>query len=163
MAAIVFLAPKNKTAAIAEEKASIPLDETEAIILKEYGDDLTLQEKEIVHEAIAEELALEKAEIKKRGQVLTDEERFKQEWQAEVKARQEDEFAKPNFTKSGKSGSTTSLSNQGTIKTSSLTRKTSRTVTKSSMPTERKRRRQGMRRMPDTRRKPTKSGQVAMK
>ncbi len=86
MVAVVFLAPKNKTATIAEEKTSSQLDEIEAIILKEYGDDLTPEEKEIVHEAIAEELALEKAEIKKYGRVLTDEERYQLEWQAEVKA-----------------------------------------------------------------------------
>ena len=65
MVAVVFLAPQNKTSTITEEKASKPLDEIDAIILKEYGDDLTPEGKEFTYEAIAEELALEKAEIKK--------------------------------------------------------------------------------------------------
>ena len=91
MVAVVFLAPQKQSKT--EEKTSGQLDEIEAIILNEYGDDLTPEDKEIIYEAIAEELALEKAEIKKYGRVLTDEERFQLEWQAEVKARQEAEFA----------------------------------------------------------------------
>ena len=91
MMAVVLLAPQkqNKT----EEKEAGQIDETEAIIREEYGDDLSPEDKEIVYETIAEELALEKAEIKKYGRLLTDEERFQLEWQAEEKARQEAEFA----------------------------------------------------------------------
>ena len=66
----------------------------EGIILKEYGADLSPEDKEITYKAIAEELALEKAEIKKYGRVLTAEERYKQEWQAEVEAHKRAEFAK---------------------------------------------------------------------
>ena len=92
MMAVVLLAPKNKTATIAEEKTSSQIDEIDAIILKEYGDDLTPEDKEIVREAIAEELALEKAEIKKYGRVLTAEERYQLEWRAEVEAHEKAEI-----------------------------------------------------------------------
>ena len=96
MVSVVLLAPKKKTAAIAEEKASTPLDEIDAIILKEYGpilEKLSTEDKELVRQEISDHLAREKAEIKKYGRLLTDEERFQLEWQAEVKARQEAEFA----------------------------------------------------------------------
>ena len=88
--AIVFLAPQKQDKT--EEKTSSQLDEIESIILKEYGDDLTPEEKEITYEAIAEELALDKAELKKYGRLLTDEERYQLEWQAEVKAHEKAKF-----------------------------------------------------------------------
>ena len=45
MASVVLLAPQKKSNT--EEKASAPLDEIDAIILKKYGDDLTLEGKEL--------------------------------------------------------------------------------------------------------------------
>ena len=94
MAAVVFLAPQKQNNT--EEKASSQLDEIAAFILKEYGtvwEKLSPEEKELGRQEIAEFLAREKAEIKKYGRILTDEERYQLEWQAEVKARQEAEFA----------------------------------------------------------------------
>ena len=94
--AVVLLAPQKKTPAIAEEKASTPIDETEATILKEYGIDLSTlvpEDREMLRQQLVERLARDKAEIKKYGRLLTDEERFQLEWQAEEKARQEAEFA----------------------------------------------------------------------
>ena len=92
--AVVFLAPQKQTKT--EEKASAPLDEIDAYILKEYGpilEKLSTEDKELVRQEIADHLAREKAEIKKYGRLLTDEERYQLEWQAEVKARQEAQFA----------------------------------------------------------------------
>ena len=45
MIAVVLIAPQKKTATIAEEKASATLDEIDDIILKEYGADLTPENK----------------------------------------------------------------------------------------------------------------------
>ena len=70
MIAVVFLAPKKKTATIAEDKASSHLDEIDAYILKEYGttlEKLSPEDKELGRQEIAEHLAREKAEIKKYG------------------------------------------------------------------------------------------------
>ena len=96
MVAVVLLAPQKK-ATIAEEKASGQLDEIDAYILKEYGpilEKLSPEEKELGRQEIADHLAREKAELKKYGRVLTDEERYQLEWQAEVKAHEKAEFAK---------------------------------------------------------------------
>ena len=96
MIAVVFLAPQKKDT-IAEEKTSIPLDETESTILKEYGIDLSTlvpEDREMLRQQLVERLAREKAEIKKYGRVLTDEERYQLEWQAEVEEHQKAEFVK---------------------------------------------------------------------
>ena len=69
MIAVVFLAPKKQNNT--EEKASAPLDEMDAIILKEFGADLPPEDKE----CIAYQLARDKAEMRKYGRLLTDEER----------------------------------------------------------------------------------------
>ena len=94
MVAVVFLALQKQNNP--EEKASIPLDETESTILKEYGIDLSTlvpEDREMLRQQLVDRLARDKAEIKKYGRVLTDEERFQLEWQAEVKAREEAQFA----------------------------------------------------------------------
>ena len=91
--AVVFLAPKKKKATIAEEKTAISLDEIDAIILKEYGADLTPENKEIVREAIAEELARDKAEMRKYGRLLTDEERSEQWWREQDEAEEKAAYA----------------------------------------------------------------------
>ena len=91
--AVVLIAPQKQHST--EEKASTPLDETESTILKEYGIDLSTlvpEDREMLRQQLVERLARDKAEIKKYGRVLTDEDRFQLEWQAEVKARQEAEF-----------------------------------------------------------------------
>ena len=95
MAAVVLIAPQKQNNP--EEKASALLDEIDAYILKEYGPILEKasdEEKELIRQETADQLAREKAEIKKYGRLLTAEERYQLEWQAEVKARQETEFAK---------------------------------------------------------------------
>ena len=84
MIAVVFLAPQKQNHP--EEKALNPLDEIDAIILKEYGDDLTPEDEAIVREAIAEELARDKAEMRKYGRLLTDEERSEQWWREQDEA-----------------------------------------------------------------------------
>ena len=86
MIAVVLIAPQKKTATIAEEKASATLDEIDAIILKEYGADLTPENKEIVRQEIADRLARDKAEMRKYGRILTDEERDVQWWQEQDEA-----------------------------------------------------------------------------
>lgn len=82
MAAVVFLAPKKKSNT--EDKASIPHDEIDAHILKEYGADLSPEDKE----CIADQLARDKAEMRKYGRLLTDEERSAQWWQAQDEAEE---------------------------------------------------------------------------
>ena len=84
--AVVFLAPQKKMDTIAEEKALNPLDEIDAIILKEYGDDLTPENKEIVRQEIADRLARDKAEMRKYGRLLTDEELSTQWWREQDEA-----------------------------------------------------------------------------
>ena len=86
MMAVVFLAPQKQTKT--EEKASAPLDEIDAIILKEYGTDLTPENKEIVRQEIADRLALEKAEMRKYGRVLTPDERSEQWWREQDEAEE---------------------------------------------------------------------------
>ena len=90
MVAVVFLAPKKKTASIAEDKASSQLDEIDAIVLERFGDDLTPEEKELARQEIAEEIARDKAEMRKYGRLLTPDERSEQWWreqdEAEAKA-----------------------------------------------------------------------------
>ena len=93
MIAVVLLAPQNKTATIAEEKALNPLDEIDAIILKEYGDGLTPEEKEWARQEIAEEIARDKAEVRKYGRLLTDEERSTQRWQEQDEAEAKAAYA----------------------------------------------------------------------
>ena len=83
MVAVVFLAPQKQNNP--EEKASIPLDEIDAIILKEYGDDLTPEEKE---------LARDKAEMRKYGRLLTDHERSTQWWEEQGEAAERAAYAK---------------------------------------------------------------------
>ena len=82
--AVVFLAPQKK--ANMEEKASGQLDEIDAYILKEYGpvlEKLSPEEKELVRQDVADHLALEKAEMRKYGRVLTPNERSTKWWQAQ--------------------------------------------------------------------------------
>ncbi len=95
MIAVVFLAPQKQNNP--EEKTSIPLDETESTILKEYGIDLSTlvpEDREMLRQQLVDRLARDKAEIKKYGRVLTEEERYQLEWQAEVEAHEKAEFAK---------------------------------------------------------------------
>ena len=94
MVAVVFLAPQKKTSTIAEEKTSSQLDEIDAIILKEYGADLTPENKEIVRQEIADRLARDKAEMRKYGRLLTDEERDAQWWQEQDEAAERAAYAK---------------------------------------------------------------------
>ncbi len=84
MIAVVLLAPKKKTSTIAEEKPSSQLDEIDAFILKEYGDDLSPADKE----CIAEQLALEKAEMRKYGRILTPDERSERWWREQDEAEE---------------------------------------------------------------------------
>lgn len=74
MASVVLILPPKKTVN-AKDKASIPLDEIDAFILKECGIDLSPEEKEITRQELAHIEARDKAEIKKHGQILTDDER----------------------------------------------------------------------------------------
>ena len=92
VAVVVFLAPQkqNKT----EEKASASLDEIDAIILKEYGADLTPENKEIVRQEIADRLARDKAEMRKYGRVLTPNERSEQWWREQDEAEERAAYAK---------------------------------------------------------------------
>ena len=89
--AIVFLAPQKQTNP--KEEASTRSTSSDAYILKEYRDDLPPEVKEIARREIEEDLAREKAEMRKYGRLLTADERYQLEWQAEVEARQEAEFA----------------------------------------------------------------------
>lgn len=88
---VVFLAlqKQNNT----EEKSSAPLDEIDAIVLKEYGDDLTPEEKEWARQDVTDQLALEKAEMRKYGRLLTEEERATQRWQAQDEAEEKAAWA----------------------------------------------------------------------
>ena len=92
MVAVVLLAPKKQNNT--EEKTSSQLDEIDAIILKEYGADLTLEEKELARQEIAEELARDKAEMRKYGRLLTDHERSTQWWQEQDEAAEKAAYAK---------------------------------------------------------------------
>ncbi len=90
--AVVLLAPQKQTKT--EEKASAPLDEMDAIILKKYGDDLTPEEKEWARQSVAEDLARDKAEMRKYGRLLTDEERSEQWWREQDEAEAKAAYAK---------------------------------------------------------------------
>ena len=92
MVAVVFLAPKKQNNT--EDKASIPLDEIDAIILKEYGDDLTPEEKELPRQEIEEDLARDKAEMRQYGRLLTNEERAEQWWEEQDEAAERAAYAK---------------------------------------------------------------------
>ena len=93
MIAVVFLAPKKQNNT--EEKASSTLDEIDAHILKEFGPDLSPEEIEKVRQEITEHLlALEKAEMRKYGRLLTEEERATQRWQAQDEAEKRAAAAK---------------------------------------------------------------------
>lgn len=92
MVAVVLLAPKNKTATIAEEKASSQLDEMDAYILKKYGsvlEKLSPEDKE----CIAEQLVRDKAEMRKYGRVLTPDERSAQWWKEQDEAEEKAAWA----------------------------------------------------------------------
>lgn len=80
MIAVVFLAPQKKNNT--EEKASIPLDEIDAAILEQFGADLTPEEKEWDRQNVADQLALEKSEMRKYGCIPTPDERSAQ-WRKE--------------------------------------------------------------------------------
>ena len=89
--AIVLLAPQkqNKT-----EKASVPLDEIDAIVLKKYGDDLSPEDKEWYRQSVAEDLAKDKAEMRKYGRLLTPDERSEQWWREQDEAEERAAYAK---------------------------------------------------------------------
>lgn len=72
--AVVFLAPQKKTDTITEDKASNQLDEIDAIVLEQFEDDLTPEEKEQARQ----EIARDKAEMRKYGRLLTPDERSEQ-------------------------------------------------------------------------------------
>ena len=93
MMAVVLLAPQKQNNT--EEKASITHDEIDAHILKEFGPDLSPEEIEKVRQEITEHLlALEKAEMRKYGRVLTDEERSEQWWREQDEAEKRAAAAK---------------------------------------------------------------------
>ena len=92
MIAVVFLAHNQKHT---DEKASSTLDEIDAHILKEFGPDLSPKEIETIRQEITEHLlALEKAEMRKYGRVLTDEERSEQWWREQDEAEKQAAYAK---------------------------------------------------------------------
>ena len=91
MIAVVFLAPKKQSNT--EEKASIPLDEIEARMLKVHGPDLPPEVKEIARREIEEDLAREKSEMRKYGRLLTPDERSTQWWQAQDEAAKQAAYA----------------------------------------------------------------------
>ena len=93
MMAVVLLAPQKKTSTIVEEKTSSQLDEIDAIILKEYRDDLTPEEKELARQDVAEELARDKAEMRKYGRLLTADERSEQWWREQDEAEERAAYA----------------------------------------------------------------------
>ncbi len=89
MVAVVFLAPQKQNNP--EEMASIPLDEIDAYILKEYGpalENLTPEEKELARQEVADHLAREKSEMRKYGRILTADERSEQWWRAQDEAEE---------------------------------------------------------------------------
>ena len=89
MVAVVLITPKKKTDTITEEKTSAPLDEIDAYILKEYGtvlEELSPEEKVLVHQDVADHLAREKAEMRKYVRILTADERSTQWWQEQDEA-----------------------------------------------------------------------------
>ena len=94
MVAVVLLAPKKKTDTITEEKASTPLDEIDAIILAQDGPDVSPEFKEMRRQEIAEDLALEKTEMRKYGRILTPDERSTQWWQEQDEAEERAAYAK---------------------------------------------------------------------
>ena len=83
--AIVLLAPKQNNP---EEKVSGQLDEIDAIVLEQFGDDLTPEEKEQARQEIAEEIARDKAEMRKYGRLLTPDERSAQWWKEQDEAEE---------------------------------------------------------------------------
>ena len=96
MVAVVLLAPQKKTANT-EEKASAPLDEIDAYILKEYGpilEKLSPEQKELGRQDVAELLARDKAEMRKYGRLLTEEERSEQWWREQDEAAERAAAAK---------------------------------------------------------------------
>ena len=91
--AIVLLAPpkQNNT----DEKASITHDEIDAHTLKKFGPDLSPEEIETIRQEITEHfLDLEKAEMRKYGRLLTDEERSTQWWKEQDEAEERAAYAK---------------------------------------------------------------------
>ena len=94
MVDVVFLAPKKQNNP--DEKASSQLDEIDAYILKEYGpvlENLSLEEKVLVRQEVADHLALEKAEMRKYGRILTPDERSTQWWQEQDAAAKRAAYA----------------------------------------------------------------------
>ena len=92
MVAVVFLAHKQNNT---DEKASGQLDEIDAHILKEFGPDLSPEEIETIRQEIAEHLlALEKAEMRKYGRLLTADERSEQWWREQDEAEERAAYAK---------------------------------------------------------------------
>ena len=96
--AVVFLASPKKTNT--EEKASATLDEIDAYILKEYGpivkaklEKLSDEEKEMARQEIAEEIARDKAEMRKYGRLLTPDERSEQWWREQDEAEEKAAWA----------------------------------------------------------------------
>ncbi len=95
MIVVVFLAPKKQTNT--KEEASIPLDEIDAYILKEYGpalEKLSPEEKELARQDVAELLARDKAEMRKYGRLLTADERSEQWWKEQDEAEERAAYAK---------------------------------------------------------------------
>lgn len=92
MVAVVLLAPQKQTKT--EEKASVQIDEIDSIVLKKYGDDLTPEDKEWYRQSVAEDLARDKAEMRKYGRLLTDEERSEQWWREQDEAEKRAAAAK---------------------------------------------------------------------
>ena len=157
MIAVVFLAPQKQNNT--KEEASTPFDELDAYILKEYGpilEKLSPEEKEIVRQDVADHLAREKAEMRKYGRLLTADERSTQWWQAQDEAAKQAAYAK--LYEERKDWIDNSPSVPDTTQPSSMTRKTSRTVTQSTAPTKRNCRETPMKQWTSTMRRSTKSG-----
>ena len=89
--AVVFLAPQKQNNT--EEKASASLDEIDAAVLEQFGPDLTPEEKELARQDVADQLARDKAEMRKYGRILTPNERSTQWWQDQDKAAKRDAYA----------------------------------------------------------------------
>lgn len=92
MVAIVFFTSQKQNNP--EGKASGQLDEIDAIVLEQFGDNLTPEEKKIARKTIAEEFARDKAEMRKYGRLLTDEERSAQWWREQDEAEEKAAYAK---------------------------------------------------------------------
>ena len=89
--AVVFLAPQKQNNT--DEKTSGQLDEIDAIVLEQFGDDLTPEEKEWARQGIAEEIARDKAEMRKYGRLLTPDERSEQWWREQDEAEERAAYA----------------------------------------------------------------------